>query len=85
MWNTETGSLIQTLEGPGGSVDWVTWHPKGDVVLAGSEDFTLWMWLAQSGSCMQVFAGHKVRLILRGQRSFGGSPRLLGCHLAPPA
>jgi ribosome assembly protein SQT1 len=32
----------------------VAWHPKGDVVLAGSEDFTLWMWLAQSGNCMQV-------------------------------
>lgn len=58
VWNTETGSIVQTLEGPGGSVDWVAWHPKGDVVLAGSEDFTLWMWLAQSGSCMQVFAGH---------------------------
>ena len=54
MWDPSDGRLLQTLEGPGGSVDWVKWHPKGNVVLAGSEDFTMWMWLAQTGSCMQV-------------------------------
>lgn len=37
-------------------MDWMSWHPKGDVVLAGSEDFTMWMWLAQTGACMQVGA-----------------------------
>ena len=56
MWGTGDGQLKQTLEGPGGSVDWLSWHPKGDVVLAGSEDFTMWMWLAQTGACMQVGA-----------------------------
>jgi WD40 repeat protein len=54
VWRVVDGSCVQTLEGPGDGVEWVTWHPKGDVVLAGSEDFTLWMWLAQSGNCMQV-------------------------------
>uniref|UniRef100_A0A7R9VPV1 Anaphase-promoting complex subunit 4 WD40 domain-containing protein n=1 Tax=Chlamydomonas euryale TaxID=1486919 RepID=A0A7R9VPV1_9CHLO len=58
VWNTADGSLMRSLDGPGGSVDWVRWHPKGDVVLAGSEDFTMWMWLAQSGQFMQVFSGH---------------------------
>ena len=48
----------QTLEGPGEEVLWLSWHPKGHVVLAGSGDFTAWMWLAQSGTCMQVFTGH---------------------------
>ena len=27
-------------------------------MLTGSEDFTAWMWNADDGSCMQVFAGH---------------------------
>lgn len=54
VWNTTDGQLVKSLEGPGGAVDWVKWHPKGDVVLAGSEDFTMWMWLAQTGNCMQV-------------------------------
>lgn len=54
VWRVPEGALLQTLEGPSDSVEWLTWHPKGDVVLAGSEDFTMWMWLAQSGQCMQV-------------------------------
>ena len=48
------GRLVQLLEGPGEGLEWLTWHPRGDVLLAGSEDFTMWMWLAQSGNCMQV-------------------------------
>lgn len=54
VWRVSDGACVQSLEGPGDGVEWVAWHPKGDVVLAGSEDFTLWMWLAQSGNCMQV-------------------------------
>ena len=45
-------------EGPGGGLEWVRWHPKGNVLLAGSEDFTAWMWNAGDGSLMQVFSGH---------------------------
>ena len=47
-----------TSEGPGGGLEWVRWHPKGNVLLAGSEDFTAWMWNAGDGSLMQVFSGH---------------------------
>ena len=32
----------------------VKWHPKGNVVLAGSDDMTMWMWLALTGAYMQV-------------------------------
>ena len=58
MWDTSNGKLVQTLEGPGGAIEWVRWHPKGNVVLAGSDDMTMWMWLAQTGACMQVREGH---------------------------
>jgi hypothetical protein len=73
VWSTSDGQLKQTLEGPGGSVDWLAWHPKGDVVLAGSEDFTLWMWLAGSGSCMQVGAG--ARAVLTAVRTLSAVQR----------
>ncbi len=56
VWNTTDGSLVRALEGPGDGVEWLQWHPKGDVLLAGCEDFTMWMWLAQTGHCMQVSA-----------------------------
>lgn len=58
VWDTTDGKLVQTLEGPGGAIEWVQWHPKGNVVLAGSDDMTMWMWLASTGACMQVFSGH---------------------------
>lgn len=58
IWETESGKLLQTLEGPTEAIEWSCWHPKGNVVLAGSQDGTCWMWLS-SGTCMNVFAGHK--------------------------
>lgn len=58
IWESTTGRCTHTLEGPGEAIEWVSWHPRGDVVLAGSEDFTAWMWNAQSGDMMQVFYGH---------------------------
>ena len=55
-WDTASGACVQALEGPGGAVEWVAWHPRGDVVLAGADDFTAWMWQAATGQCMQVRA-----------------------------
>ena len=53
------GNEISTLEGPGSDIEWVDWHPRGAVLLAGSTDMTCWMWQAKSATCMQVFAGHE--------------------------
>lgn len=35
-------------------VEFATWHPKGNAVLAGSRDGTAWMWLSHNGQCVQV-------------------------------
>lgn len=51
-------SLAHQLEGPSGGLEWVCWHPYGSVVLAGSEDFTAWMWSATDGAYMALFSGH---------------------------
>ena len=65
LWDTASGRLLRTLEGPG-DVEWLAWHPKGDVVLCGACDGTLWMWLATSGACMRVFAGHDGAVLCGG-------------------
>ncbi|XWS24869.1 hypothetical protein CRYUN_Cryun27aG0022000 [Craigia yunnanensis] len=57
IWDT-SGNLKRTLEGPGGGIEWVKWHPKGHLILAGSEDCTVWMWNADNGHCLNVFSGH---------------------------
>ena len=54
VWEAATGRCLQTLEGAGEAMDWVRGHPKGGVLLAGAADFSAWMWLAQTGACMQV-------------------------------
>lgn len=54
IWESTSGRCIHKLEGPADGVEWISWHPKGDVILAGSEDFTTWMWNAQTGAMMQA-------------------------------
>lgn len=49
--------FLTNLEGPS-EVVWLTWHPKGHVLVAGSSDTTLWMWQLPSGNVMNVFSGH---------------------------
>ncbi|XP_040971489.1 angio-associated migratory cell protein isoform X3 [Gossypium hirsutum] len=57
VWDT-FGNYKRTLEGPGGGIEWIRWHPKGHLILAGSEDCTAWMWNADNGKCLNVFSGH---------------------------
>jgi WD40 repeat protein len=49
---------LRVLDGPGGGVEWLAWHPRGEVVLAGCEDYTAWLWLARTGQCLGVLTGH---------------------------
>lgn len=57
VWD-EKGTLVQTLEGPSGGVSWLLWHPRGNALLAGSEDCSTWLWLAPVNKNVAVFFGH---------------------------
>ncbi|OAJ39235.1 hypothetical protein BDEG_23097 [Batrachochytrium dendrobatidis JEL423] len=37
---------------------WLNWHPKGNVILVGGDDGSVWMWRIPSGKCMSVMYGH---------------------------
>jgi WD40 repeat protein len=49
---------LHVLDGPSESIEWIQWHPRGDIILAGSTDFSAWMWNGLSGECMASFMGH---------------------------
>lgn len=57
VWEAKSGKLLRTLTGPGGDMEWSLFHPRGNVVLAGSGDTTTWMWNGEDASCMQVLSG----------------------------
>jgi len=89
VWDTKTRALLRTLEGPE-DIEWLDWHPKGNLLLAGSKDGTVWTWLASTGECVHVFTGHEDgvtvgkwtddgRLIVSG--SVDGSVRVWGPKL----
>ncbi|EIW84275.1 ribosome biogenesis protein Sqt1 [Coniophora puteana RWD-64-598 SS2] len=55
--NFRTWEFLTELQGPD-EVIWLRWHPRGNVLLAGSNDSMVWLWQLPSGNTMQVFAGH---------------------------
>ncbi|KAH7921031.1 WD40 repeat-like protein [Leucogyrophana mollusca] len=55
--NYRTWEFVTELQGPD-EVMWLRWHPRGSVLLAGSNDSTVWLWQLPSGNTMQVFVGH---------------------------
>ena len=48
-----TTLCTQALEGPEEDINWLSWHPKGNVILAGSTDMLTWMWMATTGKAMR--------------------------------
>ncbi|KQK14814.2 hypothetical protein BRADI_1g18750v3 [Brachypodium distachyon] len=59
VWNTATQTLQGTLEGSSGSgFEWLKWHPRGHLIIAGSEDCNVWMWNADHNAFLNTFAGH---------------------------
>ncbi|KAI9277314.1 WD40-repeat-containing domain protein [Phascolomyces articulosus] len=57
VWKAHTGDFCTSVEGPD-EVVWIDWHPKGNILLAGASDSTIWMWAMPSGKFMNIFNGH---------------------------
>ena len=48
IWDGE-GKLLQTLQGAGDDTEWSAWHPRGNVLITGSADTTMWMFNTDDG------------------------------------
>lgn len=72
VWAAD-GSLVVLLEGPTQGINWVCWHARGHVLLAGSEDATAWMWKVPEGSVMQIFSAHSASVSYGGFANGGRS------------
>ncbi|KAL9273952.1 Angio-associated migratory cell protein-like protein, partial [Drosera capensis] len=47
-----------SFQGPGDDIEWVKWHPRGHLVLAGSKDRNAHMWNADKEAYLTMFTGH---------------------------
>ena len=56
------GDLLLVLEGHEGRVRSVSWNPKGDTIVSGSDDKTVRVWDATYGYCLHILTGHESRV-----------------------
>ena len=75
--DVKTGKKLHELEGPTEGIEWLRWHPVGDFVVAGSEDFTAWMWNAALAKCMTVSRDPHIAVVKHVSASLSG-------HLVQP-
>lgn len=47
VYNLSDGTLRHELKGPAKDLEWMQWHPMGNVIIAGSADETVTMWHAE--------------------------------------
>jgi WD40 repeat protein len=59
LWATETGEIVQQLDGHAAAVQAVAFSPDGHWALSGSADDTAVLWNLDSGELAQRLVGHK--------------------------
>ena len=69
IWD-RAGALLHCIEGPSAEIEWLSWHPKGDVLLAGRQV------AARAGTCGLALG---VTAMLPPRRSSAATTRRRGC------
>lgn len=54
IWDANTGTLLMTLRGHAGAVEFAAFSPDGDRIITGSDDGTAKIWDSQSGDLLQT-------------------------------
>ncbi|XP_028909392.1 angio-associated migratory cell protein [Ornithorhynchus anatinus] len=54
VWRVETKEEVWSFEV--GDLEWMEWHPRAPILLAGTADGNTWMWKVPSGDC-RTFPG----------------------------
>ena len=73
-------ALLHSLEGPGGEISFLQWHPRGNALLAGASDGSAWLWAVERAEArfLQVFTCDSA--VTCGSFSLSGKSVLTGCE-----
>eukprot|EP00331_Platyophrya_macrostoma_P021920 CAMPEP_0176437076 /NCGR_PEP_ID=MMETSP0127-20121128/18391_1 /TAXON_ID=938130 /ORGANISM="Platyophrya macrostoma, Strain WH" /LENGTH=363 /DNA_ID=CAMNT_0017820603 /DNA_START=142 /DNA_END=1233 /DNA_ORIENTATION=+ len=58
VWDYLLGQKKFNLDGPTSDISFLEWHNKGNVIVAGSTDNSIWLWNGNNGAFLNVFQGH---------------------------
>ncbi|KAF5838918.1 WD40 protein [Dunaliella salina] len=58
VWRTDTGELLQTLQGHAQGISDVAWTMAENYLCTASDDHTLKLWDVQTGRCLRTLTGH---------------------------
>lgn len=78
IWDYQTKTCIQVLEGHTENVTSVLFHPKLPIIVTGSEDGTIRIWHSVTYRCEMTLnygSGPRLEHPVRGQQHQGGGAR----------
>ncbi len=58
IWDVSSGTLLRTLEGHVGGVDFVAFSSAGKILASASRDHTVKIWETTSGKLLRTLEGH---------------------------
>ncbi|KAJ3438430.1 division protein 1-related [Anaeramoeba flamelloides] len=76
VYDTKTSEKIATLEGPY-TIEWIRWHPKGPVLVAGSSIGNTWMWMIKKRQSKTN--KEKIRVKVQFLGTFSGHSGCVNC------
>ncbi|KAJ3359782.1 hypothetical protein GGF32_009017 [Allomyces javanicus] len=79
VWNSATGAQVAALEASD-EVMWIHWHPKGNVLLVGTNDGQAWLYNLPSGNVMCILAGVHTAAVTCGQFTPDGKRVITGAE-----
>ena len=64
VWSAESFELKYALEdGPTEDLNFLEWHPKGNVFITGGKDLLIWMFNGGNGQFLGCLTGHEEEVV----------------------
>jgi WD40 repeat protein len=63
LWDPQTGSCLQTLQGHSQDIWSVAWSPDGQLLASASGDHTIKLWDCLTGKCLKTLTGYEDRVL----------------------